>query len=167
MLAADGKLFAITLDGRIMAFGPAAPASGDDNLTAGTKQGFANENFPSEDSPISDDSGENAGTDQRITEILSSGAAEGYGLWFGKSDSALATEITKRSPFVQLAIVDPEVEAINRTRRRLDRQDLSGRITVHHSEVDRFQAPKYVANMVMVDRDSVARVRRRRDRCAL
>ncbi len=146
LLAADSKLFAVTLDGRIMAFGPAASAADNHKALAATREA----------SPLPRDPNESRETDRTLTQILSSGTAEGYGLWFGRSDSALAMELATQSPFEQLAIVDPDAEAIDRTRRRLDQQDLYRPVTIHHSEAGKFKAPKYVANMVMVDRDSAA-----------
>ena len=97
LLAADEKLFAVTLDGRILAFGEASSQSGE---TTRSRAGVDEPPNPADQSLP--DSGPLSEADHTIKAILSSGVAEGYGLWFGKSDSPLATAMTNRSPFEQL-----------------------------------------------------------------
>lgn len=146
LLAADGKLFAVTADGRIMAYG----RSETDVDPAAQPQ--PPESVRSSESPVlaEDDRGHRI-----LAELHGSGQAEGYALWFGRSDTATLQALAMQSPFEQLAIVDPSKDSVDRMRRWLDERDLYGRITVHHSEAAGFKPPRYVANLVIVDRETV------------
>ncbi|MCS7468097.1 PQQ-binding-like beta-propeller repeat protein [Stieleria sp. ICT_E10.1] len=131
LIVADGKLFAVSIDGRLRCYGRGKPMAqpGDDP--------------PGQRNP-SDDARRVAG------ELLATGDASGYAFWFGRCDHPTAMAMAAESPFVQLAIVDTDSAAIDRTRRRLDADGHYGRVTVHHSDPRSFQSPNYVANMVFV-----------------
>ncbi len=138
LVVADGKLFAVTITGQIIAFGNGPPEP-----KSTTKQIPPVIVFPQE-------------TGKTIESLLAAGDAEGYALWFGTADAAGAKAIASLSPFVQLAVVDNDRDAVDRMRRQLDDAQLGGRVTVHHSEASEFRAPSYVANMVFVDHDATA-----------
>lgn len=161
LLAADGKLFAVTLDGRIMAFGPRESVATPTDVAASSaiEQASAIERneVVVRSEVVEQNEVDERNEAQRIVEaILASGVAEGYALWFGRADSQLASAVSTTSPFEQLAIIDSPNGSLNEVRRRLESQDLLGRVTVHSSEPDKFKAPKYVANMVMAELDSIS-----------
>ena len=137
LIAADQKLFAVTLDCQIMAFGDGKPGASDANSS-------------SVDSPF-DVLASTHQSRKAIKELLSTGDAEGYALWFGPCDTPLAKTLYAKSEFVELAVVDRDAEAVNRMRRAIDQQARYGGVTIHHSDAESFLAPKYIANMVFVD----------------
>lgn len=133
LLVADGKLFAVSIDGQVLAFGTAS------NVAAKSAPKHEIIVVPDQAKAI-------AG------ELLSVGAAEGYAFWFGSCESLRARSMALDSPFTQLAIVDPESRSIDDTRLALDSMELYGSVTVHHGEPKSFRPPHHVANMVFVDR---------------
>ena len=135
LLAADGKLFAVTLQGTIMVFG--GDGTGLNQPTTETTGGVN----------VAETSR------QTILGLLAACDAEGYAFWFGASDVELVEALAADSPFVQLAIVDADAARIDRLRRRLDEAGLYGRITAHESDPSSFMAPKHVANLVVVGRE--------------
>jgi outer membrane protein assembly factor BamB len=122
LLAADGKLFAVTLDAKILAYGSPSTASATDVTGSNSQPIVMSEPAPSAIPLTSRD-------ESVVDEILASCDAQGYGLWFGRSNSSTVAVMAKRSRLVQLAIVDPDGDAIDEARRRLDREHLYGRIT--------------------------------------
>jgi outer membrane protein assembly factor BamB len=138
LIAADEKLFAVTLDGRIIAYGEANRQTAE--ITA-----VGPLDPPDESLVVSDQAR------QAAANLLAAGDAQGYALWFGDADSSLAQAIVTQSPFVELAIVDHDAAVVDRMRRQLDQQGRYGAITVHQAAVPEFLAPKYVANMLFVD----------------
>jgi outer membrane protein assembly factor BamB len=142
LLCADEKLFAVTLDGRFLTFADPGNGSSESievskNLESSTRQ-----------SKLSASSA--------AKKLLEAGDAEGYALYYGNSNSDTALGIASISPFVQLALVDPNAESVEASRNKLDGEDLYGKITVHHSQPGDFKAPKYIANMIFVDAELVA-----------
>lgn len=138
LIVADGKLFAVTLDGQIIAYDsaeqPAVPQPDAD-----------------QPNPMSVDEE----SKRVIADLLAEGDAEGYAVWVGSSQSSLATALAAESPFVELTMVDEDAAAVDRVRRRLDSQGLYGSVTVHHSNPAVFMAPQHFANMVFVDGDGL------------
>ncbi len=132
LLAADGKLFAVTAGGDIHAFGSSETAS--DRAVAQQ----VSELQPSEDHL------------RRAAEILAAGDRQGYALWFGAADEQLTLAVAKLSSFVQLAIVDEDVQRVQRLRQQLDRAGRYGAVTVHHSTAEQFSASSYLAHQVFV-----------------
>ncbi len=140
LLSADEKLFAVTMDGELLCFAES------DSRGSLRKPGADSKPLPS---------GLDAAKDE-AQKLLDAGDAEGYALYFGDSNSALALSLSAASPFVQLAVVDPNSESVATARRKLDDAQQYGKVTVHHSDPGDFKAPKYVANMVFVDHELVA-----------
>ncbi|MFK8113280.1 MAG: PQQ-binding-like beta-propeller repeat protein [Rubripirellula sp.] len=133
LIVADKKLFAVTISGKITAFGEQSDAQ------AAKKR--------SNQQPL-------AASDESIeiaTELLATGEAEGYAFWFGKSDSVIAQALAKLSPFQQFAIVDPSTDVIDTVRSKLDAARRYGPISVHHGDPKSFKAPQHVANMVFLE----------------
>ncbi len=138
LIVADQKLFAVTIDGQILAFAAEQP---DPKPRPQEIRNIAAVPDP---------------TKRTIAELLSAGDASGYAMWFGTADAPPVKALSIGSPFVQLAIVDHDPQAVDRMRRDLDGTGLYGRVTVHQSDAGSFMAPQYVANMVFVDRETVA-----------
>jgi outer membrane protein assembly factor BamB len=146
LLVADRKVFAVDLSGRISAFGAVPSNEEVAGPTASPQQ--------RPQSPVAD----TERMQHRCRELLEAGDAEGYALWFGRSDSAELRAMSSMSPFVELVVVDTDLIRIEGTRRALDEQGLYGRVTVRHSEPLAFRAPRYVAHMVFVDAELSSRI---------
>lgn len=137
LLVADRKLFAVSVDGSVTAYGETAERD-PVPVRAATKGSAESLLLAAEN-------------DQQVAqELLATDNSEGYALWFGDCESGVATSLAANSPFVQFAIVDQDAGAIQRLRSRLDAADLLGKVTAHHSAADAFRAPSYVANAVFV-----------------
>ncbi len=132
LLAGDGKLFAVTLDGRIMAFGKAQ------NKPPKVWQANVKEIDTSEADRVAAHS------------LMPEYGGNGFGIWFGNTQHGLARAIAAKSAFVQLALVDSNRQRVDATRAELDAAGLYGRVTAHHSSTGDFNAPPYVAQMIFV-----------------
>jgi len=133
LLAADDKLFAVTLDGRILAFGPekAEPV----RLTS---------------SPAVSEPPVQAAR-RALTIIRETGVRDGYALVYGVDDGSFLEALAGNSELV-IAAVDQDSAKIDRLRRNLDGKGLYGkRITLHRGSVSTFQAPPYMASLTVVN----------------
>ncbi len=137
ILAADGKLFAVTLEGTILCFG-----TGD---SAGQLPDEATKTIAVQPE-----------LSQVADEVLSAGDAQGYAFWYGAADDALIDAVSAKSPFVQLAVVDHDKSRVDRLRLKLNSAELYGRVTAHESEAATFMPPQHVAHMVFVGRELAA-----------
>lgn len=152
LLVADKKLFAVSTQGHLLAFG-AEPKRGsetesDSSIADGGEKRRRDLSSAGESSNKHNDAVE---TQPIAGELLSAGDAQGYAIWFGACDSPLVDAIASQSPFEQLIVVDPQQAEIDATRFQLDRRGLYGAVTVHHGSPESFMAPSYVAHMVFVD----------------
>ena len=137
LLAADGKLFAVTLDGSSFCYGL---GSGETHHARQSPQAIAVQQSVS----------------KVAAAILSAGDAEGYAFWFGSADEELIDAVAAKSPFVQLAVVDSDKARVDSLRQRMATAGLCGRVTAHQSEAAAFMPPQHVAHMVFVGRDLAA-----------
>ena len=135
LLAASGMLFAVTLEGDLLAF--ASDADGAPTVIAAEPRPL---DPPADQRSIAD-------------RLLGTGDADGYGLWFGAKDERLLSAIAERSPFVQLAVVDPDADRVDSLRRLFDRAGCYGRVTVHQGSPKDFGASPYLAQMIFVGQD--------------
>ena len=138
LLAADGKLFAVTSNGTILAYGnaaasPASPATVQTSPQAETQ-------------PTSDHAA-------LAKSLLSAGDAQGYALWYGAAEESLVSAVAAQSPFVQLAVVDEDPARVDRLRRHWDSASLYGPVTAHSSVPVDFDASPYVAHMIFIGRE--------------
>ena len=136
LLVADGKLFAVTRGGKLLAFGKT-----DAQVHPGRSRVAA----------VQQQLNPSAGAADIVSQLFASGDAEGYAFWFGAQDSVLLDALAVKSPFVQLAVVIDDAPAVDAIRKRLDAAGIYGQVTAHNSPAHAFRAPKYVANMVFVD----------------
>ncbi len=140
LLAANGFLFAVTLDGRILAFGR---AKGPAAVVQETPR-------PAAPTP------ENR---RRARAILAQvGTSEGYALCFGVGDGQVLDALLVESQ-LHITAVDPDGAKVEAMRRRYDAAGLYGtRISLHVGDPLSFQAPPYIASLVVVGDEAAARL---------
>lgn len=133
LLAARRMLFAVTREGRIMAFGdatPAAPVILREKPRAIISPPEAN----------------------RITSEIAAknGVSAGYALCLGLDDSSLIPALAAH-PSLRIIGVDPDASRVDRLRRELDGAGLYGaRVALLTAEPDAFGCPPYVSSIVIV-----------------
>jgi outer membrane protein assembly factor BamB len=139
LLAGDGKLFAVTLSGKILAFATAAED------TAGPASNLQPDHQPlptvASDAPST-----------KLVQMLSQrcGADNGYVLVFGGENSDLLDALLQQTRF-ELVVVDQDAARVQQLRRRYDAAGLYGaRISLHVGTVESYQAPPHVAHLVLV-----------------
>lgn len=131
LLAANGMLFAVTLDGRIMAFGQGA----------GNAPAIKEQARPLAPSP--------AALEQARLIVAQTSAMDGYAFCLGLDDSALITALAASSR-LQIIGVDPDAAKVDRLRRQLDAAGLYGtRVALLAADPAAFGAPPYVASLVV------------------
>lgn len=137
LLAADEKLFAVTIEGQLLGFG------------SKLSQVFGEIEDALEEQPPIDKPAEAV-----VNELLIPAQAQGYACWFGAADTELVTTIAKRSPFVQLAVYDEDANVISRLRQRINNAGLYGKVTAHVATLNEVRLPPYTANMIFIGRDA-------------
>ena len=165
LLVASQKLFAVTLDGKLLAFGnhatPLAKSSDSEQAPNTTTQASAEPDAvgQSGDAPGTQSAAwETTPADLRVVQqMLASSPAEGYGFWYGSTDSGVARSLASQSPFEQLSMVDTDTRRVDSMRARLQAQAITG-VTVHQAQAAAFRAPQYVGHMVFVAPDCVDRI---------
>ena len=135
LVAANGKLFAVTKEGSVLAFGAGAQKS-----PAALKESFT---------ALSPDAESTKSADR----MLQTGAAEGYAVLLGAADETLVTALAARSPFVELRIVDEDGERVGRLQRKFDAAGLHGRVTAQQTSLAELSLPPYLANMLFVGKE--------------
>jgi hypothetical protein len=133
LLAADNRLFAVTLDGRIMAFG-AREATPETILHRPAKKNLCTQ-----------------ATRKALSILEQSGVREGYALLYGVSNADFLESLVRNSDLHIIAI-DPDSAKVDRLRRRFDMAGLYGeRIAVHKGTPFTFQTPPYMASLTIID----------------
>ena len=132
LLAANGRLYAVTTDGVLHAFSD--KANGEPRVWTEQPQ------------PLQPKSA--AG---KVQKLLDTVAAQGYSLWFGRADSELVEGVAANSPFTQFAVIDTDAQRVAALRTRLDAAGVYGKITAHTASPLTFKAPSYIAHMATVD----------------
>ncbi len=131
LLAAGGKLFAVTQNGLIVAFGP--EGSG----------GAVPSACPAESAEH--------GSREAAGIIDRTGAREGYGLVFGLKDYDLLIGLA-RSSNLNILGIDPDSARVDSIRRWLDRDGLYGRrVAVIRGTQAGFDCPPYLAGLIVVN----------------
>ena len=134
LVAADDKLFTVTADGNVAAYGR-------------TEKSLKSVAAKSE--TLSDDrQKKSAGREKVISDLLALGDPSGYAFWFGECDNDHLAALIARSPFEQLAIIDEDSESVNRMRRELDHKHKYGKVTAHVGTATESMLPSYVGNMI-------------------
>lgn len=136
MLAAAGKLFVVTLDGRIYAFGDQA------------RDPLARHALLKPDAPAEDE------WTALAKEILKeTKATEGYALVLGLRDGRLVEELVRQSNLTVIA-VDPDAIRVARLREKLDRAGVYGtRATAHEGDPLAYPFPPYLADLIVSEHE--------------
>ncbi|UCD00117.1 MAG: PQQ-binding-like beta-propeller repeat protein [Phycisphaerales bacterium] len=132
MLAADGKLFVVTLDGRLCCFA-------DEERQP--------KHYERRATPL------DAGSEQwrgRVVQILeTTGQKEGYCLLLGLGTGELLCQLLDQSQLHVVAF-DPDAEKVEAMRRRLDDAGHYGtRAAVHVGDITTARLPAYMANLTV------------------
>jgi len=132
LIAADHRLFAVTLDGRMYAFG---------------KKRVNPKTFPEPRR-----GGQRGEPSAKTVQMLNTASLrKGYCLVFGLGSGELAEQIARSSELCVIA-VDPDERKVAALRRRLDDAGLYGRkISVHVGDVNSFNAPSYLAVLTVCE----------------
>jgi outer membrane protein assembly factor BamB len=140
LVAAADRLFAVTLDGRVLAFG---------ETRAEPPLAQRSEPLPPDGQSVPE-----------ATRLLdSSGKREGYALWFGVDDEELLAAVTASSQ-LHIVGVDPDAEKIDRLRRRLDQAGWYGRrIALQVGSPHTYLSPPYCAELIVVGRSMAPALR--------
>jgi len=137
LLASDGRMFAVTQDGRIMAFGAgtAKPRLVLDRPVAAVHSLAMN---------------------RQARDLLSeAGVSEGYALFYGVGDGAMIEALIGNSD-LHIIAVDPVPSNVERLRWRFDKNGLYGsRVSVHVGDPFTFSAPPYFASLTVVEDPSL------------
>lgn len=132
LLAADGRLFAVTRQGGLYAFGAAPPAAVRTHAE------------PAVPPPAPAD----AWTAVAKGLLGRPGAGEGYGVVLGVGTGRLVEELARQSS-LRLIAVDPDEKKIAALRERLDRAGLYGRrVAAHVGDPAAFPLPAYMATLI-------------------
>lgn len=134
MLAADGKLIVVTLEGCIYCFGEKKTEPKRHEL---------------ESKPLPSGSGQWADKAERILEMTDQ--KEGYCLLLGLGTGELLYELINKSDLHIIAI-DPDAGKVAAMRRQLDEAGLYGnRVSVHIGEITTMQLAPYIANLIVLE----------------
>lgn len=138
MLAADGKLFVVTREGRIYAFGGDKPAE---------PVRYAK---PSTPAPEPDE------WTKKAADILeTAGVTDGYVLALGIGTGRLAEELVRQSRCDVIA-VDADAEKVGKLRNRFSQAGLYGtRIAVYVGDPASYPFPPYLASLIVSEDPSV------------
>ena len=138
LLAADDRLFAVTLDGRILAFGAAElpPVRIESRAAIGAQE---------QDTP-----------DRGLELLEHVQGSVGYALCFGGEDAALLRALVAHTDF-RIVVVESDLERVGDLRAEFTAAGLYGkRLTVHQGDVLTYLAPPYFARLVVVTRGAAA-----------
>jgi outer membrane protein assembly factor BamB/precorrin-6B methylase 2 len=133
LIAANGKLFAVTLDGKILAFGR-------DSKKA--KKHYAEKTDWTPSAKIA----------AKAKQILEeTGATEGYGFFYGVENGDLLAALAQQS-LLDIIAVDADEKKIEKNRRRFEKLGLLGkRVSFLKGTADTFSPPPYMASLIVVN----------------
>jgi len=147
LLAANGMLFAVTLEGRILAFGDVAQTFLSAPARADAERNVC---VTEKTSP--------AALEQARAIIERTGAREGYALCLGLGDGELIAALAAASQ-LHIIGVDADADKVGRLRRQLDAAGLYGkRVALLAAEPAAFGAPPYVASLIVAGGAFAARL---------
>ena len=134
IIAADRKLFVVTIEGRIYAFGGEHVDSPPFHSISSDKNSIAED------------------AETRARSILkSTGVREGYCLIYGGDDGDLVEALLLNSD-LRVVVVEPDPAKVEKLRRRFDVAGFHGkRFSVKLGAGDSFKLPPYLASLVIVE----------------
>lgn len=132
LLAANGKLVAVTAEGGIQVYGTGKVIGKIAEMAS----------VP----PVVDEA-----RSKEVREVLAGlDDRAGFGLVFGADDEELVNALLAESE-MQITVVDPDAERVARLRQVYDERGVYGRrVTFHAGDPASFQAPPYVAPLIWV-----------------
>ncbi|MEA2053198.1 MAG: PQQ-binding-like beta-propeller repeat protein [Euryarchaeota archaeon] len=137
LVAANGKLFAVTLDGRIMAFGEKDVEPNyilDISAPAAVSTGS---------------------TEEALSIIEKTGVSEGYALFYGSMGNGELLEALVCNSELNFIAVDEDEVRVEEMRRRFDEVGLYGkRISVLQGDPLTIKAPPYMTSLIIMNVDS-------------
>ena len=144
MLSADGKLFVVTREGSLYAFGP--------------EKGEPKTHLAAKEKPAS-----GAGnSSQAAKDILAAtDAREGYALVFGSQSGQLAAALAGQSE-LHVIVIDPDATRVAKLRTQLDAAGLYGtRVAVLQGDPFTLSLPPYLASLIVcLDSDAAGQASR-------
>ncbi len=133
LVAADGKLFAVTLEGVIYAFGVK-------KNTTPVPAHFTPQSAPAQRTTHAD-----------LASILSLGVTEGYAVFHGAGDGVLLQALVENTR-LHLIATDPDPERVKALRFHFDALGYYGkRVSLHVGTPETFPAPPYIASLTVVN----------------
>lgn len=140
LLAANGKLIAVTANGDIQCFGEEE------------SQAIAKSTAPAKLAvPMS-----RARMAETLIKMI--GMRGGYCIWHGTEDIGLL-DATIASSDLEIVATTPDAGQLDRQRKRYDDAGFYGeRLAVHHADPAAFKAPPYIANLVVLSPSAAASV---------
>lgn len=137
LLAADDKLFAVTSEGEIQAFGTAAKSVPQNDSPQAIRQLAADP--------------EAAALTQRLCKITHT--STGYVICFG-ADNERAFDALLQNTNLKVVVISPDTSRVQRLRARYDALGLYGsRIALHEGTPHSFQAPQHIARITLLSPD--------------
>ncbi|MCH9654234.1 MAG: PQQ-binding-like beta-propeller repeat protein [Planctomycetes bacterium] len=135
LVAADDKLFAVTSEGEIKAFG-----NPGDNTTP-----------QSSDQKKSDTLNPAPHSTKKAKSLLEiTQAKNGYMICYGADNQPLFDAFLQHSP-LRLIVIEKDLSKVQELRTRYDALNLYGsRITVHQGTPDSYQAPQHIARITLI-----------------
>lgn len=140
LLAADGRLFAVTISGKLYCFGPESPAGG------AVAHRLTRESLPVD----------TAARERAAELVAASGVDAGYAVLWGVRDRGLIAALLADTS-LNIIAVDPDTEAVAALRSALAAAGLYGsRISVHAGHIGAYHLPPRIASLLVLDERSVA-----------
>ena len=137
LIAANGKLLAVTLDGRIFCFGDEKSS----HPLMPPKAGYASQDWPF-----------STNVDNKLArQVLAlADVNEGYAMCFGVDDGRFLEALVEESQ-LHLIATDSDVKTVEGLRLKLDYQGHYGkRVVLQPGDPQSLQAPPYIASMVVL-----------------
>jgi len=133
LIAADDKLFAVTQDGRIMAFG-----EGRRQPARILDRPFAAEHSPE--------------MTRKARDLLDlTGVRDGYALMYGVGDGDFLAALINNSD-IHIVAVDRDETKVRALKKRFDENGLYGsRVSIHAGDLRTFRAPRYFSSLTIVN----------------
>ena len=145
LLAANGKLFAVTLDGRIFCFGSRKKA----NPRVPPRRRAVGKQWPFSQT-------EDNGLARQVLALA--GAEEGYAMCYGVGDGRLLEALTEESR-LHLVAVEPDKATVDGLRVKFDDMGLYGkRIALAQGDPRSYRAPPYIFNLIVLGQEMTRRL---------
>ena len=140
IIAADGKLFAVTLEGRIYAFGGNPPE---------TPAFYSYKTATSRSGEFGDVA--KAISSQAASILKATGIREGYCLAYGLENGNLVEALARQSD-LRIIAIDPDPAKVEKLRKRFDAAGLYGkRLSIQVGDAFNFEAPPYLASLTVFE----------------